>query len=419
MNYCKSFLDVAERIAMHLCRTAFWYDKRCNWIGRAIKEVSPMINTVYNKSLACDVYDGTGGIALFLSSLYRYTKNNVYLDTTQGAISHALSKANDLHSVARFGFFTGKLGIAYVSAKIGYDLSDTYLMEQGLDLLKELQNNFENEHLMDVISGNASGIPALLDLYNIFKDESMLELAALLGEELIKSATKDTYGLSWNDKANGVKSSLHDLTGFSHGAAGIGYSLLELYRITKESIFRNAAENAFSYENHWFNGEINNWPDFRSDLRDQTNKSKPTYVIAWCHGAPGIGLSRIRAYDVIKDTKYLLDSEFALRTSVQFLEKAINSDYDFDFSLCHGLSGICETLMYADKIFKDRTYKSIVEKVGLYGIEKYDRDELSWPCGIKGGSTPSLMLGLTGIGYFYLQLTNSRISNPLMILENS
>ncbi len=193
-----------------------------------------------------------------------------------------------------------------------------------------------------------------------------------------------------------------------------------MYRITKESIFRDAAENAFSYENHWFNGEINNWPDFRSSGRDQRNKSESTYAIAWCHGAPGIGLSRIRAYDVIKDTKYLLDSEFSLRTSVQFLEKAINSDYFFDFSLCHGLSGICEMLLYANKIFKDRTYKSIVDKVGRYGIEKYDKNELSWSCGIKGGTTPGLMLGLTGIGYFYLQLTDSsRISNPLMILDNN
>ena len=45
-------------------------------------------------------------------------------------------------------------------------------------------------------------------------------------------------------------SSSNNLTGFSHGAAGIGYALLELYAITKELKFLMAAENAFSYENH-------------------------------------------------------------------------------------------------------------------------------------------------------------------------
>jgi lantibiotic modifying enzyme len=425
MNLNKKFLDAAEKIGMHLCRAAFWHDKRCNWIGRSIREINPTINTIYNKSLACDIYDGTGGIALFFSSLYCYTKKRDYCEAAYGAINHALSQASELPPIGRFSFFTGKLGIAYTSAKIGYDLHDDNLIENGMHLLNELQDNFEKEHLMDVISGNASGIPALLGLYEVFKDEKILNLAILLGDELIETATKESYGLSWDYRVNGIKSSSHNLTGFSHGAAGIGHSLLELYRITEESKYLESAENTFLYENHWFNEQINNWPDFRSDGRDSNgrdhrNKSVFTYAISWCHGAPGIGLSRIRAYDIMKDPKYLLDSQASLKTSTLALEERISSNKLFDFSLCHGLSGICETLLYAAQIFKDSTYKSLAEKVGLYGIEKYDENGLSWPCGIyKAGETPTLMLGLAGIGYFYLQLIDSlKISNPLMVLDN-
>jgi lantibiotic biosynthesis protein len=418
MNYGKTFLSAADKIGSHLCRTAFWHNKKCNWIGRAIKEINPMTNSIYNKSLACDIYDGTGGIALFLSNLYRYTKKNEYRETTEGAINHALSKASELASICRFSFFTGKLGLAYISAKIGNDLDESNLIQNGLDLLNELRDNFEKEHLTDVISGNASGIPALLGLYEVFKDENILDSAILLGEELIKTATKESYGFSWDYRANGVKSSSNNLTGFSHGAAGIGYSLVELYRVTEESKFLEAAENAFAYENHWFNGEVNNWPDFRSDAKNPQNKSVFTYAIAWCHGAPGIGLSRIRAYDIIKDSKYLLDSQAALKTSAEVLEEIIGGKEPFDFSLCHGLSGICETLLYASQVFKDSTYKSLAERVGLYGINKYESGS-SWPCGInKAGETPTLMLGLAGIGYFYLQLIDSiKISNPLMVLD--
>jgi hypothetical protein len=68
---------------------------------------------------------------------------------------------------------------------------------------------------------------------------------------------------------------------------------------------------------------------------------------------------------LIKDTKYLVDSQAALKTSVMNLEQIINSNSNpnfIDFSLCHGLSGISETLLYADSIFKDGAYKSVASK---------------------------------------------------------
>jgi lantibiotic biosynthesis protein len=420
MNNNKIFLDAAEKIGIQLCRAAFWYDNRCNWIGRAVKEITPMINTIYNKTLACDIYDGTGGIALFFSNLYRYTDKNNYREIAQGAINQALSKVNELPDICRYSFFTGKLGIAYALAKIGYDLHEDNLIQNGIRLLNELQHNFEGEHLMDVISGNASGIPALIGLYELLRDEKMLNLAVVLGDELIRTARREPRGLSWDYRVNGIKSSSHNLTGFSHGAAGIGNSLLELYRITKESRFLESAEGAFSYENHWFNKQIGNWPDFRSERKDHRNKSVFTYAIAWCHGAPGIGLSRIRAYDMIKDPQYLMDSHASLKASTLALEERLNGNKFSDFSLCHGLSGLCETLLYASQVFKDSTYKSLAEKVGLYGIEKYKGNGSTWRCGInKGGETPTLMLGLAGIGYFYLQLVDSsKILNPLLLIAD-
>ena len=357
---------------------------------------------------------------MFFSNLYRYTDKNIYREIAQGAINQAISKADGLSDICRYSFFTGKLGIAYASAKIGYDLHEDNLIQNGMRLLYELQDNFESEHLMDVISGNASGIPALIGLYDIFKDEEMLNLAIVLGDELIKTSRRESYGLSWDYRVNGIRLSSHNLTGFSHGAAGIGHSLLELYRITKESRFLESAEGAFSYENHWFNKQFGNWPDFRSERKNHRNKSVFTYAISWCHGAPGIGLSRIRAYDITKDPKYLIDSKASLKTSTMVLQERINSNKFFDFSLCHGLAGLCETLLYASQLLKNSSYNSLAEKVGRYGLKKYEENGSIWRCGInKGGETPTLMLGLAGIGYFYLQLVDSlKILNPLMLVKN-
>jgi hypothetical protein len=46
--------------------------------------------------------------------------------------------------------------------------------------------------------------------------------------------------------------------------------------------------------------------------------------------------------------------------------------------------------------------ESITIDSGMNAIKKYDNRV--WPCGISGGQTPNLMLGLAGIGYFYLRL---------------
>lgn len=424
MTRHNKFLDTAEQIANHLSKSAYWSESRCNWIGKSVEEISPMIVTTYNKALSPDVYDGTSGLGLFFSNLYSHRKNVEYFKTAEGAVNQALSKIHDLPSVSRYGFYSGILGIAYIAMMTGRNLNNNFFIEKASEILKELYYNFEDEHLMDVISGNASGIPVLLEIYKFFKDEKIFELAVRLGNELIVTTKKESYGWSWGNRANGIMSSSNNLTGFSHGAAGIGYALLELYDITKELKFLMAAENAFSYENHWFNKQNNNWPDFRTDDGIRVSKDKNqrlAYSYAWCHGAPGIGLSRIRAYDILRDEKNLKDSLSAINTSVQLLEQTIrnpNNDV-YDFSLCHGLSGVCETLLYAGQIFKDSTYNLVAENVGIYGIEKYLNPGLSWPCGVKGGETPGLMLGLAGIGNFYLRLFEPNLTiNPLIILPS-
>jgi lantibiotic modifying enzyme len=90
-----------------------------------------------------------------------------------------------------------------------------------------------------------------------------------------------------------------------------------------------------------------------------------------------------------------------------------------DFSLCHGLSGICEILLYANNVLKKNSYKHLAEKIGIYGIRKYSDGVLSWPCGLEGGETPGLMLGLAGIGNFYIKLCEPiKTINPLLMLSS-
>ena len=59
-----------------------------------------------------------------------------------------------------------------------------------------------------------------------------------------------------------------------------------------------AAKMAYKYERHYYNPIQENWPDFRrpSDLDIHSS-----FGTVWCHGAPGIAISRLAAYDTTGD----------------------------------------------------------------------------------------------------------------------
>ena len=138
-------------------------------------------------------------------------------------------------------------------------------------------------------------------------------------------------------------------------------------------------KQAFAYENSWFNSQNDNWPDFRVNPQfEDADRHEFQYATAWCHGVPGIGLSRLRAYQILKDEKNLNDSHAALRTAVHSVTE-MNTVKRSNFSLCHGLAGICDLLLYATSILKDEKYKSIATNIGLYGIDKYSTRDPTGP----------------------------------------
>jgi lantibiotic modifying enzyme len=206
------------------------------------------------------------------------------------------------------------------------------------------------------------------------------------------------------------------LTGFSHGTAGIAWALLELFLGTGKVEYRTAALHAFAYERIEFSRQHANWPDFRTmNERTPPGTGEPSYSVAWCHGAPGIGLSRLRAYAILKDKNCLAETEVALATTRQLLSTVSLANQNF--SLCHGAGGNAELPLDAGEALDRQSLKAAAEEVGWYGIETYLKARRSWPCGVvPGGETPNLMLGLAGIGHFYLRLYDSaRVPSVLIV----
>jgi lantibiotic biosynthesis protein len=246
---------------------------------------------------------------------------------------------------------------------------------------------------VDVMGGNAGAIPALISLAARFPDLDLVDTAARFGEELIESAHRSESGWCWRGRAT-PEISMPALTGFSHGAAGIGHALMALYRECGDKRFRTGATEAFRYENQHFDQANQNWPDFRN-----VGSTTTRFPIAWCHGAAGIGLSRLMAFELTGEQSYRDDTLIALSRTTDIVEQTRGRERDL--SLCHGTFGRCELLLAATPTFREARYLDCATKSAESSIESFDGE---WPCGVRQGEAPGLMLGLAGIGYFYLRI---------------
>ncbi len=417
------FLTVAESIGKKICESAKWSKNCCSW---NISKPTNKRDRKILKSLADgSVYQGTSGIALFLMELYKYINKDCFISSAKGAINYALNEANQYPNNS-FGFHSGRIGIAYSTIKLAEILnSDTY-KKKAHEIVTPLVGNERNDERIDVIGGAAGAIPALLYMNQVTLEKEYTVMAINLAENLIEKTSMELTGWSWKSSDYSYRNWL----GFAHGTSGMANAFLELYKFTASSYFLYAAEQALLYERQFYNTDLNNWPDFRyRTLSDfiyygeiealvetlKSNKLEPyntKYMSAWCHGAPGIGLTRNTAYNITKNKVYLKELNNAIKGTIRALESEKGQNY----SLCHGISGNCDLLIEATKTLGNPKYLKIAAKYGEIGIEKYFKKDLEWPCGTRDNvSDPSLMLGEAGIGYFYLRLFDSNIPSILSI----
>jgi lantibiotic modifying enzyme len=425
MNPAKAstYLDSAAAIAARLCRDALWDGRRCNWLGASMEPVGGRW-TLVQRTFGPEIYAGTSGIAYFLSRLYRLTGDAIVARTAAGAARQALSRRDDLLPNVRLGFYAGQTGLAYALVDLGEALGDEDWIRTGIELARSLATVDLTRHILDVLAGTAGAIPALLSLHRRHPDGALLDLAVRLGEDLVAKARRRNEGWSWNTLVDSPELQRDDMLGFSHGAGGIAWALLELYRVTSDARFRTAAEEGFRYERHWYDAGQENWPDMRehpelapAPTGGRDGAAAPLfYPLQWCHGAPGLGLARLRAFEILGDPLYRAEAEAALRSTYRGLFDP-GSPLPPNYSLCHGRAGNAELFLYASRVLGIAPLRLVADQVGESGLAAHGGDGTPWPSGVSGGAeTPNLMLGSAGTGYFYLRLHDPEATPPIVIV---
>ena len=408
-----AFVRTAEAIGAVLTREAVWHRNQCTWMGVVPAEGGRNgSGGLAYAPLGLDLYGGTTGVAWFLAALTAVTGEPEFRRTALGAIRQALARADALPPHGRLGLFTGWGGMALAAAHLGMLLSEDVLLGHAARLVRRLGVETADATEFDLLSGRAGAIAALVILRDVLNDPKPLALAVRLGDELCRAAVDSGGGLSW--PGPGAPRG-RNLTGFSHGTAGAGYALLELYGAMGDARYQAAADRAFGYERRWFDASARNWPDFRRSRSQNGQRSRPaTFATTWCHGAPGIALSRLRAVELTGDEACRHEAEVALETTRQMVERSARSG-KANWSLCHGLAGNAEVLLIGRDVLGERWNRvsALAQAVAHGGIERYAKRGHGWPCGARG-DTPNLMLGLAGIGYFYLRLANPALPSILL-----
>jgi hypothetical protein len=327
---------------------------------------------------------------------------------------------------------SGETGTLFAIACYLRCAEDVELRTRGESLLRDLvRHHARPGREYDLIGGAAGAIIGLLGITDVFGPELIEPFCVRLGAHLLAEADVEPVGLSWpNGSPRGG-----NLCGLGHGAAGIGWALLELFCRTGKAAFQVAAEEAFAYEESWFDHEVGNWPDLRNtemakfryedrmhELDALVRAGGPVplyevrYMTAWCHGAAGIGMSRARAFEVLQRTEYRNQAQAAARATSETLTVAAPNH-----SLCHGLVGNAAAQLYVAKCvgWEDVVHQVTAMLKTVAGAVM--ENDGHW---IPGGPDrehrdPTLMLGEAGIGLVLLGLEHEVLSPLFPIPHHS
>jgi type 2 lantibiotic biosynthesis protein LanM len=384
-------IELACAVGDLLCRNALEDEFCASWIG--ITPIGTSERSTSLRPLDLGLYNGLPGCSLFLAYLAAVTGEKSYeriarkaLTLIQWHLDHG--RASGV-AVRKLGAFSGLGGIIYTLSHLGVLWKDASLIDRARALAADVPALVATDSALDVIDGSAGAIAALEVLNGISCSDHLLNAAIFCGEHLLLHQRPQRSGVGWKTDA----ASSQPLTGFSHGAAGIAWALIKLAAWSGDARFRDSAESAITYERSTFVAEEANWPDYRPPSEE--NQPDPRFMVAWCHGAPGIGLARIDSLRYVDDAETREEIGTALRKTVDF-----GFGFGTNYCLCHGELGNLDILLHAAQRIDDSWWNA--DGKGLASVTLAAIADRGYLRNLL--APPGLMMGLAGIGYGLLRL---------------
>jgi lantibiotic modifying enzyme len=199
------------------------------------------------------------------------------------------------------------------------------------------------------------------------------------------------------------------LSGFSHGAAGITYALSKLFGITNDTSYKEAALEGLAYESSVFNVTCGNWLDLNEPLDSQS----PNHKVQWCHGAPGIGLARVKMLPILNTPMIKNDIDAAISTTRQYGYTSLDH-------LCCGNLGRAKILLSIGQNLGQSHLVDLAKRQATTVINEARQHSNEFTLGwnvIQPTKNPGFMQGLSGIGYCLLEMAGGKSLPEVLTLS--
>jgi lantibiotic modifying enzyme len=173
------------------------------------------------------------------------------------------------------------------------------------------------------------------------------------------------------------------------------------------------ALSAITYERSLFSRAAGNWADLRERKNPSGQSDLQTFMTAWCHGAPGIGIARIHSLRYLDDV-----AVHSVRAEIEIaIKTTLARGFGGNHSLCHGDLGNLEVLLQARPfIVPHEEWQAIVYERTVAVLQHIESQ--GYLCGEPlGVETPGLMTGLAGIGFGLLRLAEPTRVPSVLVLE--
>ena len=356
-----------------------------------------------------DLYAGLPGIALFLGFLGEIDRDPAATGLARAAVATLrlqLEARPDDGQEASIGAFQGWGGIVWTLAHLGRLWQDTELLAATERMAERISLLLAADGDLDLIGGAAGAVLGLLALYRACPSPGTLDVAIQCGERLLALAEPWGPGLGWRTRL----ATERPQAGISHGVSGIALALTELGAAAGDRRLLDAGLDGFAGEREQF------WRDLDRLLRTPSGEKPPpesTVAVAWCYGAPGVGLTRLRGLPHARSE----DERAALQQEIdRALRRTLERGPGQNHCLCHGDLGNLDFLLQVRQQSPNPDLDAGIHRFLKTVLASLDRD--GWLCGTRGSiESPGLMNGFAGIGYGLLRLAEPERVPSVLVLE--
>ncbi|KAF7822733.1 lanC-like protein GCR2 [Senna tora] len=329
------------------------------------------------------LYTGALGTAYLLFKAYQVTKNRDDLNLCLNIV-----KACDSASIdsGRSTFICGRPGVCAIGAVIAKHAGDERLLNYYLGQFKEIR--LPRDLPYELLYGRAGYLWACSFLNkHISKDTISTTRMRSIVDEVISAgrqlALKGRCPLmyEWHGKK---------YWGTAHGLAGIMNVLMDI-ELKPDEVEDIKGTLRYMIKNRFPSG------NYRSSEGNESDR-----LVHWCHGAPGITLTLVKAAEVFGDKEFLQAASDAGEVvwSRGLLKRV---------GICHGISGNSYVFLSLYRLTGKPEYLYRAKAFTCFLLDRAQKLILEGK--MHGGDRPySLFEGLGGMAYVFLDMIDPKVA---------